>query len=96
MKNNLFTTVLSWLLATSVILSVVFCLQFIFRTRELRRLQNEMARYQNTHQVLNILLNDLAQYSRRDPGITPILQSLGIRITGTNPPAATPPKPSEK
>ena len=89
MKNNLFTTVLSWLLATSVILSVVFCLQFVFRTRELRTLQGEMARYQNTHQVLNILLNDVATYSRRDPGITPILQSLGIRV-GTNNPTAAP------
>ena len=93
MKNNLFTTVLSWLLATSLILSVVFCLQFIFRTRELRQHQNTMASYQNTHQVLNVLLNDVAAYSRHDPGINPILQSLGIRIGTNNAPAATAAKP---
>jgi len=88
MKNNLFTTVLSWLLATSVVLSIVFCLQFVFRTRELRRIQGEIARYQNTHQVLNVLINDVANYSRHDAGIIPILQSLGIRVTTNNPPAA--------
>ena len=96
MKNNLSTTVLTWLLATSVILSIVFCLQFVFRTRELRRLQGEVARYQTTHTMLNVLLNDLATYSRRDPGINPILESLGIRMNRTNPPAATEPKPSAK
>lgn len=96
MKNTLFTTVLTWLLATSVILSIVFCLQFVFRTRELRTLQGEMARYQNTHAMLNVLLNDLAAYSRRDPAINPILESLGIRMGRTNPAAATAPKPSAK
>jgi hypothetical protein len=88
MKNSLFTTVLSWLLATSVILSVVFCIQFGFRTRDLRLFQAQIGRYQTTHQILNVLLNDLAAYSRQDPGITPILQSLGIRVTTNNPTAA--------
>lgn len=96
MKNNLFTTVLGWLLATSVILSIVFCLQFIFRTREMRRLQAQVSRYQNTHAVLNVLLNDVVDYSRHDHGIDPILRSLGITIAPTNPGAATPSKPSAK
>ena len=96
MRSNLFTTVVSWLLATSVILSVVFCLQFVFRTRELRRIQGEMARYQNTHQVLNVLINDVANYSRHDAGIIPILQSLGIKVGTNNPAPAATPKPVAK
>jgi hypothetical protein len=84
MKNNLFTTVLSWLLAVSVILSVVFCLQFVFHTRELRLLQGEMSRYQNNHAVLNVLVNDVVEYSRRDAAINPILESLGIPVGRTN------------
>ncbi len=96
MKNSLFVTVLSWLLATSLILSIVFCLQFTFRTRDLRLFQAQIATYQQTHQVLNILLQDLAAYSRQDPGINPILQSLGIRV-GTNAgPAAAAPAPAAK
>ena len=94
MKNSLFTTVLMWLLATSAILSIVFCLQFIFRTRELFTRQAEMGRYQNNHQLLNVLIGDLREYSKRNPAINPILQPLGPGRT--NAPAAEAPKPSGK
>jgi hypothetical protein len=94
MKNNLFTTVLSWLLAASVILSIVFFLQFSMRTRDLRRFQTELAIYQQRRQVLNMMLTDLAGYSQRDAGIIPILQSLGIRAT-TNAPVAAPAAPAK-
>jgi hypothetical protein len=94
MKNNSLTTALGWLLTISVILSVVFFVQFAFRTRELRRCQTDLGIYQQRHQVLNMMLNDLAGYSRVDPGIVPILQSLGIKAQ-TNAPAA-PAKPSAK
>jgi hypothetical protein len=98
MKNNLFTTVLTWLLATSVVLSIVFCLQYVFRTREMRRIQGEVSMYQQRHQFLNVLINDVVEYSKRDPGIDPVLESVGVRVNRTpgSPGTAAPAKPSAK
>jgi hypothetical protein len=96
MKNNLFTTVLTWLLATSVILSIVFCLQYIYRTREMRTIQGEVNMYQQRHAFLNVLINDVAEYSKRDPGIDPILESVGVRVNRTGAGPSAPAKPSVK
>jgi hypothetical protein len=81
MKNNLFTTVLTWVLATSVVLSILFCTQFFFKTRELRLHQLEMSRYQNTRQFVTLLVNDTVEYAKRDQGIAPALEIIGIKLT---------------
>jgi hypothetical protein len=103
MKNNLLTTVLTWVLATSLVLSMVFVVQFFFKTRELRRHQGEMARAQNTRAFANLLVSDTLEYAKRDQGIAPILEVIGIRFTkgpaagtGTGTGTAAPTKPSGK
>ncbi|HKI69424.1 MAG TPA: hypothetical protein VKA67_07545, partial [Verrucomicrobiae bacterium] len=83
MKSNPFTTALTWLLGTSVILSVIFSIQYLFRTRELRSLQSQVAQYQMTQQHMNQLLADLVEYSKHDPAIQPILESVGLKRTPT-------------
>lgn len=88
MKNNLLTTILTWVLATSLILSMVFCIQFFFKTRELRQHQGDMARYQNTRQFVNLLVNDTVEYAKRDQGVAPILEVIGIKMTKVPPAAA--------
>jgi hypothetical protein len=80
MKSNSLSVIFGWLLATSLVLSMVFCLQFFFRSREMRRDQAEMQRYQGTHQVLNVLLGDLVEYSKRDANMLPILESVGVKM----------------
>jgi hypothetical protein len=101
MKNNLLTTILTWVLATSLILSMIFCTQYFFKTRELRRDQAEMARYQATRNFVNLLVNDTIEYAKRDQGIVPILEVIGIRMTrnpaaGAPAAAAAPTKPAGK
>ena len=96
MKNNLFTTVLTWLLATSVILSIVFCLQYIFRTREIRRISAEVQLYQQRHAFLNSLVSDVVEYSKHDSNIDPILESVGVRVNRAGAGAAAPAKPAAK
>jgi hypothetical protein len=103
MKNNLLTTVLSWVLATSLVLSMFFVVQFFFKTRELRRHQADIARYQNTRTFAQLLLNDTLEYAKRDQGIAPALEAIGIRLTknpaagtGTGSGTAAPTKPAAK
>ena len=94
MKNNLVPTLLNWVLATSVILALWSCTQFFFRTRELRGqaalLQAEMAKYQNNRNFLGLLLNDAAEYSKRNPDIERVLESAGLKFNrNTNAAAAS-------
>jgi hypothetical protein len=80
MKNNSTTTILTWVLAAGLLLSMFFSVKFFFQTKEFRTCQAQISRYQSTHNVLNVLLNDLVEYSRRDRGIDPILESIGVRV----------------
>lgn len=82
MKSNLLVTILNWILATSLILSLIFSYQFFKRTRELRTetltLQQEQVRFQQNIGSMNMLINDLVEYSKKNPKINPILESIGI------------------
>lgn len=100
MKTNLFRTVSDWLLATSVILSVILFAQYYFRTHEMRgasvELQKEAVKYQQFHAQLNAQINpllaDVMEYSRRNPAINPILEQFGKPASTP----AAPPNPAGK
>jgi hypothetical protein len=98
MKNNLLTTVLTWVLATSLILSMYFCVKFYFRTKQLRAQsmlsQQEMERIQNNQKLINSVVNDVAEYGKTHPAIDPILESyletMGLKMNRGNSAAAKP------
>jgi hypothetical protein len=103
MKNNLVTTILNWVLAGSLVLTVWFCTMFFFRTRELRTdgalLQMEANKYQNNRNFMNLLLNDTVEYSKRNPDIDRVLESVGLKLNrpGAVAPSNAPaPKPAAK
>ncbi|MBC8095810.1 MAG: hypothetical protein H7Y43_08355 [Akkermansiaceae bacterium] len=95
MKSNLLKNVLDWVLATGVLLSLIFSAQFYFRTKELRTLnltvQAQMAQFQNTRQILNLLASETAEYNKAHPdaNLTRILE-------GVRPAAAPAAKPAGK
>ncbi len=94
MRSNPLTTALTWILGTSVILSVIFSIQFLFRTRELRTLQGQLGQIQATQQRLNQLLNDVAEYGSHNPAIKPVLESAGLKVNGS--PTAPTTKPATR
>ncbi|HLP75408.1 MAG TPA: hypothetical protein VK327_00700 [Candidatus Paceibacterota bacterium] len=71
MKSNLLKNVLDWVLATGVLLSIIFFVQFYFRTKELRALnitvQTQMAKFQNTRQILQYLVTETEAYNKAHP-----------------------------
>lgn len=79
MKSNMIHSVLTGVLAVSLLLSVVFCLRAINSTRETRRLalqgrqvQFEQAKFQN-------FANECLEYSKTNAAILPILESVGLK-----------------
>ena len=76
MKNDNITTALNLLLAVLVILGVIFALQTIFRTRELRSLQIQASQANAYRMAVESLANDAIAYSKANPNsdIARILQ----------------------
>jgi hypothetical protein len=89
MKSNLLKTVFDWVLVTSLLLSVLFFVQFFNRTRSLRTmqmsLQAELAQFQNTRTFLNMVVGDVMEYSKSHPDIDPILESINAKPGKNNP-----------
>ncbi len=67
MKNDNITTLLNLVLAVSVILGVVFALQTIFRTHELRTLQIQANQANAYRMAVESLANDTLAYSQKNP-----------------------------
>lgn len=70
------------------------CWLYISSTRELRTLETQSALINNNRAVINALLNDTIEYSKRNPAIVPILESVGWKPTANTAPA--PNKPTGK
>jgi hypothetical protein len=81
MKCETTDTVLKFVLAVLVILAVVFALQTIFRTRELRSLTQQATMAQNNLMRMQSLYNDALAYSQKNPSpdLTRILQAVQVK-----------------
>ena len=67
MKNDNITTFLNLVLAVLAILGVIFALQTIFRTRELRSLQMQATQANGYRMAVESLANDAVAYSKQYP-----------------------------
>jgi hypothetical protein len=79
MKCNTTNTVLTLILAVLVLGGVLFALQTIFRTRELRSISLQANMANSTLMQEQALFNDCLEYSKTHPAITPILESVQSR-----------------
>jgi hypothetical protein len=90
MKSNASNSILTGLLGISLLLSVIFCLQFIFQTRELRKLSGQVNNINMYRNWVQSLAAECLQYSDKNPAINPVLESVGLKAGKTNLPAAKP------
>lgn len=77
------------LLFISAIAAAVQVLRLSFATRDLRRLQPRIIEINAHLNVAQALLNDTLEYSKRNPAIDPLLQSMNLK-TNAAPGAASP------
>jgi hypothetical protein len=94
MKNSPLTTILLGVLTVSALASVVLCWLYISNTRELRSLQSQANIINNNRAVMTALANDAIEYSKKNPAIDPILESVGLKPSKSGTPA--PAKPAAK
>lgn len=74
----------------SALASLFLCWSVISSTRELRILQTQIAIANNTSARVNALASEALEYSKTNPAINPLLESIGAK-PGKNAPAATKP-----
>ena len=94
MKNNSLTAILLGALTLSALASVVLCWIFIANACELRTLETQTAFINNNRAVINQLLNDSIEYSRKNPAMIPVLESVGWKPEKS--PLTTSAKPATK
>jgi hypothetical protein len=78
MKCETTDAILKFVLVALVVLAVIFALQTIFRTRELRSLTQQATMAQNNLMRTQSLYNDTLAYSQKNPSpdLTRILQAV--------------------
>jgi Tfp pilus assembly protein PilX len=79
MKNNPMTTVLLGVLTLSALASVVLCLLFTTNTRQRNLLQSQATSIMNKRTIVNALVNDAVEYSKKNQAINPLLESVGFK-----------------
>ena len=93
MSKNPFAAILVGLLFVSAALSVEFARRYAFASRDLRRIQPQALGINAHLNLVQGLLNETLEYSKRNPAIDPLLFSLNLK---TNAAAATAPQPAAK
>ncbi|MHB8521505.1 MAG: hypothetical protein ACYDH9_12210 [Limisphaerales bacterium] len=79
-------TVLIVLLMLNAAATAAFSCAYVLSMRELQRVRGEMEFVNRNRTLFQALANEAIEYSKRNPAIDPILQSVGI-----NPKAAASP-----
>ena len=79
MRSNGTTTILNWALVIAVIAVGLGALQYYFKTREVRSLQAQIMNYQNKQALLNNLVAECLEYSKRNPSIDSILEANNLK-----------------
>jgi hypothetical protein len=77
MKCETINSVLTFVLGAFVVLGVIFSLQTIFRTREIRALQIQMTNINANYLRLQTLANEVSAYNQKaqNADLTRILQA---------------------
>jgi len=95
MKNNIVAATLLGMLLVSTFVTAVFTYRYVSIDRKLRGLQVTVDQINNNRNIMQALANDTLEYSKKNPSIDPILQSIGLKRS-TNAPAPAPAKPATK
>ena len=87
MRKSPLPTILLVVMLVSSLASLWYCWRYITSIRELKQLQSQAAFVQNNQAVINTLVGELLEYSKKNPAIDPILESIGAKAPKAGTPA---------
>ena len=85
MKQNPLGALLAGILLVGALASAALAVLYVNSMRDLQRLQYASTLITRNRNMANSLATEALEYSKRNPSIDPILQSVGIKTThGSN------------
>jgi hypothetical protein len=88
MKHNALLMLLVALLAVAVLMTAGLSYGYVRASQQLPALQEQANKVQRNRTLFQSLAADSVEYSRRNPAIDPILQSVGFKRGATNSPSS--------
>jgi len=88
MRNYSFTALLVGLLFVGAVAAAVQVLRLSFATRDLRCIRPRAIEINSHLNVAQALLNDTLEYSKHNPAIDPLLQSMNFKTNSAAGPAS--------
>jgi hypothetical protein len=98
MKNNSLAVLLVGILGLSVVATAALSFTYVRSTRKLLFLSAHADRIKQSLAIMRSLASDSVEYSKREPAMEPILESVGIKLrndAGASVPSATPNLPQK-
>jgi hypothetical protein len=92
MKSNPLTSLLMAVLFVNAVFTALMTFNYVRSISTLQILQVQRATMTRELNVFNSLVNDTLEYSKRNPAVEPVLQSIGLKSART----ATPAQPTGK
>ncbi len=99
MSKNPLPKILLAILTMIAIASVILCVQYVKRTKELRSRQVTTNVLNSRQQLFGMLINDTAEYAKQHPAMDQLLRSINVpqpQAQRPAAPAATTPKTGTK
>lgn len=94
MKKNTLPVALVAILFVSAMCTIALSMRFAWAVRTLGNLQVQFNVANRDRNLVNALVNEAYEYSKRNPAINPILESVGVNTKPASPTA--PPRPGAK
>ena len=88
MNRNVINSVLTGVLAVSLIASVICCFRVVNATRTTRKLAFQVRQIQFEQARIQSLVNECVQYGQSNSAIRPILESVGLTNAAAVKPAS--------
>jgi len=92
MKSNPVTSLLLVVLFVNAVFTALMTFNYVQSIRTLQTLQIQRAAMSRELNVFNSLVTETLEYSKRNPAIEPVLQSIGVKTSR----AANPAQPTGK
>lgn len=78
MNRNTNNSILTGVLAVCLLASVIFCLQFVFQTRELRKLSADVNSLNMARSRIQMISSACMEYAKTNSTLDSVLEGVGL------------------
>jgi hypothetical protein len=96
MRNNQIAVVLAGLLLVSTLITAFLTIRYTLSVRKLQAYAARAVQANSSRSLVQSLINDTLEYSKKNPDINPLLQEVGVKPGGKVSAPVSAPAPTSK